>query len=475
MMKTQYGLLDELVSSEVLDTKQVSLIQEKDSYIDQTRQLLEEIARKTMSDETKKHVSNLIRGKGERAAEYGDHWPLLHCTGRTEYGRMTANRSKLIKLIDSRNGLLDEMLSADCINDQHMQSVKRGRTDESRNTTLYTIVLWGSLVTYHAFIRCLLQTKQHQVVHLLETSLVADIRPLSDDQQSRLKRNYSTLVHLINSKDGLIGELYAADCITSLQKEYIESASRQSKSNERLIKIVVRGSETDYHKLIKCLYNTGQRHVSRILMDDGAVAHIVANIRPDREERRVVDQLTVLLRDTPDEQIEGLVDEARQRINRLRENEASMLIADIGHSIGLFYFTTSLRGLQYLREMYSSEQLKSMMRELFILLLKTDDAVVDLYVDTLRWDLSNYTDCLQQLFALNNLQILSDVYEMSKQNQQLVAVCDDVRSLPIDQFPYELFEMILVRTTGHLFVTLNRKTPRAEVYALATIITVNRC
>jgi len=158
-----------------------------------------------------------------------------------------------------------------------------------------------------------------------------------------------------------------------------------------------------------------------------------------------------------------LVYEARQRINQFRENEASILAGKIGHSIGLFYFTTSVRGLHYLYELYSNEQqLKSTMQEIFILLLKTDDSELDLRVDTLRWDLSNYTDCLQQLYTFSNLPILSHVYEMAKQNLQLVAMSDDARSLPIDQFPFELIEMILIRATGHLFVTINRRTPRAD-------------
>ena len=86
-MKTQYGLLEELVSNNVLTSKQVSIIQEKHSDLGQARQLLEEIARETISDEKKeafmraldqtkqKHASNFIRGNGKRACEYGDNWP----------------------------------------------------------------------------------------------------------------------------------------------------------------------------------------------------------------------------------------------------------------------------------------------------------------------------------------------------------------------------------------------------------------
>jgi len=151
IIKTQFGLLDTLVSKDVLNTKQASLIEEKNMSMGRAKQLLEEITRESISDEKKelfltafdetqhKHVSNFIRGKGVRSAEYEDHWPLYYCN---EYSRMTVNRSKLIDLVDSKNGLLDEMFSSECINNQQKHSVDDETTDENRTKTLYFIVLW---------------------------------------------------------------------------------------------------------------------------------------------------------------------------------------------------------------------------------------------------------------------------------------------------------------------------------------------
>jgi len=63
--------------------------------------------------------------------------------------------------------------------------------------------------------------------------------------------------------------------------------------------------------------------------------------------------------------------------------------------------------------------------------------------------------------------------QQNRINDQLVALCDDERSFPIDQFPFELIEMILVRATGRLFVAINRRTPRADVYTMATMTVVS--
>ena len=92
---------------------------------------------------------------------------------------------------------------------------------------------------------------------------------------------------------------------------------------------------------------------------------------------------------------------------------------------------TSQRGLQYLHVIYSNEQLKSSMQELFIILLGNDATALDLHVDTLQCDQPFYIDCVQQLFIFMNLPILSLVYGMAKQNQELVPVCDYVRPLSI--------------------------------------------
>jgi len=215
--------------------------------------------------------------------------------------------TKINPMHDSINGLLDEMLYAYCINKQQKHEIEEQTTDENKNKTLYNIVLWGSLASYNSFIRCLLKTNPNQVVSLLEPSLIKDtsLDPLNSIQQCRIQKNYPTLKHLLNSQDSHTAELYAAGCIIWLQKEYIESAAKQSESNKRLIDIVIRESQINFHKFITCLDETGQRHVSRILIEDGTIAHIVATISPknirEQQERRILDQLTALLRDVPDE------------------------------------------------------------------------------------------------------------------------------------------------------------------------------
>ena len=234
---TSFGLLDVIESKNVLTPGQIELIREKNAETNRTRQLFLEISSGNLSYETEeqffialdqtqhKHVSNFIRGKAKRKADYGDDWPFFCDFG--EQAILKRNRPKLIEFIDSENGLLDEMLAADCINIRQRQLVKNRSTDIEKNEIMIKLINSGSIAMYNTFIQCLLLTKQHHVVSLLRPSLLGDIPPLSDEQQSRIHKNYPTLVYLINLMDGLTTELLAADCITWRQKEYIESCTDQ--------------------------------------------------------------------------------------------------------------------------------------------------------------------------------------------------------------------------------------------------------
>jgi len=139
IVNIDYGLLDALFSHGVLTGKQVEHIKEKTTHVGKAIQLIDEItsgsnAKKneeqflTVLDETQQsYVSNFIRSFGHRTADHGDDWPLHYCP--TERHKFVGNCVKLIDLVDSRNGLLEEMLSADCINSREKQTIESKVTD----------------------------------------------------------------------------------------------------------------------------------------------------------------------------------------------------------------------------------------------------------------------------------------------------------------------------------------------------------
>ena len=61
--------------------------------------------------------------------------------------KMVAYQSKLIELLDSRNGLLDKMLSAESKTESEKHFIEVGATDEIKNERLCNILRWKSLAS----------------------------------------------------------------------------------------------------------------------------------------------------------------------------------------------------------------------------------------------------------------------------------------------------------------------------------------
>jgi hypothetical protein len=185
----------------------------------------------------------------------------------------------------------------------------------------------------------------------------------------------------------------------------------------------------------------------------------------------VVDQFKQFLKSTPTETRKNIFRELQRYEDELKTHDVDLLTVRQGNSIGLFYFCTSLTGLQYLHELYCIDQFRINLLEIFISLLNTDSAA-NLRVDNVQWKMSNYINCAQHLYDSNGLVEISNVYQLAQQRQD-VDIEYDVSSLRIDQLPFELIEMLLVKTAGQLFAAINQVTPRAEVYTLITLSMVS--
>jgi hypothetical protein len=105
------------------------------------------------------------------------------------------------------------------------------------------------------------------------------VRPLSEQQTRCLLANYATAVESIDTKHGLLAELLSADIISWRQKDFVEAGISRLESNERLLDIVRRGSETDFMNFLDCLNKTGQQQDSRYLREDEVTAHVSANFQ----------------------------------------------------------------------------------------------------------------------------------------------------------------------------------------------------
>jgi hypothetical protein len=193
-----------------------------------------------------------------------DNWPLV---ASQEVKALDSNFQALVDLIDPDNGLLDELLCADCIDVRQMERIEAADTEFIRNRRLLDVLRRRSVRDFNEFVECLLKTKQVSAASLLSPNVAESAKPLSDAHRQKLIRNYPALVELIHTEDGLLTELLAADCITWRQKEFIESGPSQSAINKRLLDVVRRGTESDFNNFVRCLTNVGQKHICRLLTE----------------------------------------------------------------------------------------------------------------------------------------------------------------------------------------------------------------
>jgi hypothetical protein len=465
----EYGLLDDLCARRVITSQQIEEIR-KSTLTDGAAYLLNLVSE--MSDESQQqflaalddnqqaHISEYIRINGDLSKVKRDRWPLPLCD---EMKSIEKNRAKIIEMTDLKCGLLDELFAVGFLNDLQMKSIK-DKEEAVQSRLLLDLMYSVSFADCKEFLSCLEKTKQCAVISLMSTSYACSERPLNDVRKSRLRRHRAHLVELIDLKHGLLAELYGSGCVTSRQKQFIESAESKADSNARLLDILRRGSEEDFNMFIDCLLKTRQQRLVNLLQEDGAVMPVDAVTRCSAsEEIRIADRIMDVIADSvsnrSDAERMNVFAEVVERLN------VHLIHAKKQNSIGLFYFCLSLDGLQHLYELFSSGRLKEIVERIFTVLLNNGMPVV---VDRLRWDNHDYLNCLQYLYSAAELEVFYELYALPT-NTHLDLVDSIVSSLRVDQLPSEMLQLILNKAMSQLFVIIHRVTPRAAVYAMATV------
>ena len=91
---------------------------------------------------------------------------------------------------------------------------------------------------------------------------------MSAEQLHKIVVNAPFLEACIDSDSGLLAALYARQCITRQQKEYL-SESRRSERNSALLDILSRRSAAHFVSFIETLNELGQTHIARVLDEGG--------------------------------------------------------------------------------------------------------------------------------------------------------------------------------------------------------------
>jgi flagellar biosynthesis chaperone FliJ len=221
------------------------------------------------------HIAAYVKANGVYAAKDGDNWPLF---ASDKFILLQRSLEKLTDIIDVNCGLLDELFGEGVINNQQIRTMKNDQSELRRNRELLEIMLRKSVGNFNRFIECLQRTNQHAAVSLLAPDVTNIQLPLSEEVKQNLLRQRALLVIHIDSRNGLLQKLYACDGITRRQKEFIESAVSEEETNERLLKILIGGSEINYNKFIDCLNETTQGNLANILNSQPATTEDMSTI-----------------------------------------------------------------------------------------------------------------------------------------------------------------------------------------------------
>ena len=270
IIDVEHGLLDELRSLKVLTEQQVEDAQGKPTR-SSVNSLLDFIICAPSSEQSEqflialekshqKHVANYIRSKGIPTSSTNE-WPSLD----SKSWILSSNYQAILESLDTTSGLLDKLVSDDCISSRQAERIAKCPTAYSKNTTLLQIVQRGSIANYDKLIDGLLKTKQYVVAAMLAPNHKGMKKPLSQESYAKLVEKNLILIRLIITKNGLTQQMYDAGCITKRQKRNIDTAESYSESNTRLLNILKRGSQADFDKFIGCLEKTNQQHVKSIL------------------------------------------------------------------------------------------------------------------------------------------------------------------------------------------------------------------
>ena len=92
-------------------------------------------------------------------------------------------------------------------------------------------------------------------------------RPLNEELLRTLRVNWDTLTELINLDSGIVSKLYAKECISRRQKEFIEAGTDYTNRSERLLQIMSRKCIANFNHFVDSLSETKQGHIAEILLN----------------------------------------------------------------------------------------------------------------------------------------------------------------------------------------------------------------
>ena len=95
------------------------------------------------------------------------------------------------------------------------------------------------------------------------------VRPLSDEQVTKLEKKRPTLIKKIDMESGLTDLLWSREAITEIHRDHIRSYRTDREKIGEMINILIRRSYKDLETFVDCLIKTNQSHIADYITEDG--------------------------------------------------------------------------------------------------------------------------------------------------------------------------------------------------------------
>ena len=359
------GLLDKLISTEVISLADAQCIRSMPGYDDKARRLIEVLMRKSddafvgfidaLNQTGQSHVTYLLRGvennqslnEGREAGKV----PMSdeHCH------TLTAKIGQLCQFLDPENGLLDNLISTKVISLADAQYIRSTPGYNGKARKLIELLTRKSDDAFDGFINALNETGQAHVTYILTGE--GDSLPLSKECRDQLIEKRQVVSESITA-ECLLSHLVSNDVFSSYDQERVKAEQLSNSKGEMIIDLIVRKSHAAYEIFIKILEECYHKHVVIELIGCEVSGKIETKFG---EQETETDEIAKGMQRT----FENNESDVKE-LNEVLHSD-NILVSEISHNcITVKFRCNNHAAVLALRELYRSKELDQLFNKSFV-------------------------------------------------------------------------------------------------------------
>jgi len=290
---TENGLLDELISTEIISTVNENDIRAVTGYYEKARTLLEVLTRRpddafggfisALNKTRQSHVTYILTKEGISGPI--DERTESHKVPMSDGHRhtLTTKNDQLCKFIDPENGLLDKLVSMEVISHNSADGIRSMPGYNEKARKLIEVLMRRSDDAFNDFINALKETGQSHVTYILTGE--GESLPLSNECRDKLIEKRSAVVKSIYV-DCLMSTLVSKKVFSSYDQQRVEDRLTTKGKAEMMVDLIARKSQAAYEAFIDTLNECDHEHVAAELGGCELAANITSVSKDGREIRK---------------------------------------------------------------------------------------------------------------------------------------------------------------------------------------------